>query len=85
MKCLEFKLPSGSAGMAAGYTRAGIKKQLDRMLNENKIGPYKQKTQGYRFKVWLDKEQDYTIFFLLWEVRNQWHTPELTDEVYTED
>ncbi len=85
MKCLEFKLPNGSAGMAAGYTRAGIRRQLDNMLKENKIGPYKQKTESYRFKVWLEKEEDYTMFFLLWEARNQWQRPELTDEIYTED
>lgn len=85
MKCLEFRLPSGSAGMAAGYTRHGIKQRLDAMVAEKKISQYKHKTALHIFKVWLEKEQDYTMFFLLWEAKNKWQRPELTDEIYTED
>lgn len=85
MKCLEFQLPNGSAGMAAGYTKMNIKKKIDQLVTDNKIGDYKHKTENYRFKVWLEKEQDYTVFFLLWDYSpNQWHKPKVTDEIYTE-
>lgn len=85
MKCLEFRLPSGAAGMAAGMTKMAIKKKLDNLVSENKIGDYKHRTERYKFRVWLEKEQDYTVFFLMWETHNNpWHRPELTDEIYTE-
>lgn len=83
VKCLEFKLPSGAGGMAAGYTRQSIGKRLAALRDSGKIGPYKSKTEGYAYKVWLEKESDYTIFFLLWEPSNSWHRPKVTDEIYT--
>lgn len=82
-KCLVFTLPSGSAGMAAGMTRGSISKKLSELHATNKIGPFKTKTIKYEFKVWLEKEIDYTVFFLLWEPFNSWHKPTLIYETYT--
>lgn len=82
-KCLKFHLPSGSAGMAAGMTRQSIAKKLAELKDTGKIGPYKSKTVRYDYKVWLEKDSDYTVFFLLWEPSNTWHKPELIYEDYT--
>ena len=80
MKCLRFTLPSGSAGMAAGYTRGSIMKKLNNLNLK-----YKHKTQRYVFKVWFENDSDYTIFYLLWEAPNSWHKPELIEENYVPD
>lgn len=82
-KCLEFTLPTGAAGMAAGMTRGAIGNQLRALRDNGKIGPFQTKTVGYKYKVWLEKEIDYTVFFLLWEIKNSWHKPNVTDEIYT--
>ena len=80
---MKFHLPSGAAGMAAGMTRGAISKKLGELRDSGKIGPFKTKTVRYDFFVWLEKESDLTLFFLLWEPSNSWHKPELINEVYT--
>ena len=69
--------------MAAGMTRGSINKKLTQLKNEGKIGPFKTKTVRYDYFVWLEKESDLTMFFLLWEPTNPWHKPELIYEDYT--
>lgn len=64
--------------MAAGMTRGAIMRQLAQL----KI-PHKHKTQRYEFKVWLEKESDYSYFFLMWQPLNSWQRPELIYENYT--
>jgi hypothetical protein len=81
-KCLEFILPSGAAGMAAGMTRQAIGKKIRKLQEDKKIGQYKTKTTGYRFKVWFENEIDYTTFFLVWEAINSWHKPKIIEEDY---
>ena len=85
MKCLEFYLPSGSAGMAAGMTRQSIGKRLRDLSDRKLITNYKSYTQGYRFYVWFQYEQDYTAFFLVWEPFNPWHIPKVIEKDYPED
>lgn len=84
-KCLNFGLPSGAAGMAAGYTKMAIQRKLTDLVHSNKIGPYKTVTKAYTYKVWLEKEIDYTTFFLLWEPSNHWHVPTITYETYSKE
>lgn len=69
--------------MAAGMTRAAISRKLNDLKNTGKIGPFKTKTIRYDYKVWLEKDIDYTVFFLLWEPLNSWQKPELIYETYT--
>lgn len=78
-----FHLPSGSAGMAAGMTRGAISKKLRALQDEGKIGPFKTKTIRYDYKVWLEKEVDYTVFFLVWEPLNSWQRPTVIYETYS--
>lgn len=80
MKCLEFRLPSGAGGMAAGYTRGSILSKLKKLKDENKIGVYKYATERYLLRVWLEHERDYTTFFLLWNPASSWHGPTVTEK-----
>lgn len=71
MKVLEFKLPTGSAGMAAGYTRMGINKRLKAVADQWGI-KYRTETVGYRFYVEIS-DRDLTLLALTWTVENPWH------------
>lgn len=71
--------------MAAGMTRGSISEKLRKLVTEGKIGPFKTKTVKYDYKVWLEKDSDYTVFFLIWEPFNSWHRPTLIYEDYPED
>lgn len=65
---LEFTLPSGSAGMAAGMTKHAIEKQLKR-LNI----PYTSEHKAYKF--WITVEPKYyTMMCLQWSAKSphQW-------------
>ena len=84
-KCLEFTLPSGAGGMAAGMTRQSIGSKLRHLLETNKIGHYKTQTVRYRYRVWFENEIDFTTFFLVWEPSNSWHKPIVVYESYQED
>ena len=84
MKCLEFHLPSGAAGMAAGMTRAGIAKELSKLVDARLISKYKSHTEGYRYYVWFENEYDYTTFFLVWEQTNPWRHPKVIEKDYPE-
>lgn len=80
MKCLLFSLPSGAGGMAAGITRGAIMTKLN-----NLKFTYKHKTEAYQFKVWLENESDYTLFYLMWEPYNSWQKPTLIEENCPQD
>lgn len=82
-KCLRFQLPSGLGGQAAAYVKRSIFKKLDKLGTEGKIGKnIKTSTRSYQLYVWLEHEQDYTVFFLVWEFFAGWHTPTLVDKTY---
>lgn len=70
---IEFKLPSGAGGMAAGYTKQAIKKQIAKIIREHNITVIDTLDMGYRHYVELS-EQDLTVLALCWETKNQWHT-----------
>lgn len=61
---LEFTLPSGSAGMAAGMT----KHTIIRKLNELNV-PYTTEHKGYKFYVTLEPKH-YTLMCLKWEAKS---------------
>ena len=71
---LEFTLPSGSAGMAAGYTRHSISRNISEVASEHDI-KWKSSTVGYRYYVQFERSEDYTMFALVWpaRVKNSWH------------
>jgi hypothetical protein len=78
---IEFRLPSGAGGMAAGYTKMGINKELKRVCEQYKIELKEQVTKAYRFRISFKTEQDYTLFALVWKPKSTyfnytvWHEP----------
>jgi len=86
MICLEFYLPSGAAGMAAGMTKMGISKKLKDLVDRKLINNYKGHTQGYRFYVWFENEIDYTTFFLVWDPEGHpYRIPKVIEKDYPEE
>jgi len=77
---LEFTLPSGSAGMAAGYTRQSISRNVSEVANDHGI-IWKSNTVGYRYYIQFEKPEDYTMFALVWQtrVKNSWHQYRVID------
>ncbi len=72
--------------MAAGMTRGAISKKLGHLATTGKIGKnIKTKTIGYEYKVWLENDEDYTMFFLVWQPDNSWQHPRLINEVYRDE
>lgn len=66
---IEFKLPNGSAGQAAAYTRKRIEHSILEWLARNRITDYDIRTHpydSYRLAFTLSKEQYYTLFLLAW-------------------
>lgn len=65
---IEFRLPSGAAGQAAGWAVWHIKNAVEEWSKKHQI-PYSQKTVKYTHRVCLNRPEDYTLFFLTWESR----------------
>jgi hypothetical protein len=65
---LEFTLPSGSAGMAAGMTKHAIEKKLKKLMIDYTVSEHR----GYKFCIELEPKQ-YTMMCLKWSTENPWH------------
>ena len=69
VKHIEFKLPNGSAGQAAAYTRRRIEMALIKWLEQHKIKDFDIRSNvydSYRLAFTLSDEQLYTLFLLAW-------------------
>lgn len=76
--CVEFQLPSGSAGMAAQMTAGKIKSQLRRLVDEKIIPGYKTKHEkSYKMLVWFPEEKFYSVFALIWQKEYSWLSPKI--------
>ena len=69
---LEFRLPSGSAGMAAGITYKVITQQIKDINSRHNTRIVEHLREGYRYIVECT-EQDYTVLCLAWNSKNPWH------------
>lgn len=67
---IEFRLPSGAGGMAAGYTKQAINLALLSICKTHNIIIAKQVTQPYRYRVEFKQAKDYTLFALVWKIKN---------------
>lgn len=74
---LEFRLPSGAGGMAAGYTKQGITKQLKQLTEQYNIRVKRTVQKAYRYRVEFERDQDYTLFALVWVPKGSFWRPEL--------
>lgn len=80
---IEFRLPGGAGGMAAGYTKQGIVRQLKTVCSQHNIEIVNQVQQPYRFRVELAREQDYTVLALAWQAKSEWFKFKLYNEPIT--
>jgi hypothetical protein len=72
---IEFRLPSGAGGMAAGYTKQAIMRLLtstcEQMGIEHKRD-YITVTKPYRLRVEFYNPQHLTMFTLKWVPKNEY-------------
>lgn len=67
---IEFRLPSGAGGMAAGYTKQAINLALRDTCLKHNIIIVNQVTQPYRYRIEFKQPSDYTLFALVWHIKN---------------
>jgi hypothetical protein len=65
---IEFHLPSGAGGQAAGHNLAHIKRELRAWSQRYQI-PYTEKTVKYTHRVCFNSPDEYTFFALTWDSR----------------
>jgi hypothetical protein len=63
---IEFRLPSGAGGAAAGTALAHINIDIDSWIRKHNIQYHKTKLHKYTYRLCLNSEQDYTQFALTW-------------------
>lgn len=66
---IEFRLPNGAGGMAAGYALAAIRRDIESWADKHAI-PYKTKLHKYTFRLCLNSDREYTQFALTWNPEN---------------
>ena len=62
---IEFHLPTGSAGMAAGMMLQTIKRELAKWSERYNI-PYTSKTVRYTHRVCFEEDNLYNFFVMSW-------------------
>jgi hypothetical protein len=62
---IEFRLPNGAGGMAAGYALSAIRKDIESWADKHAI-PYRTKLHKYTFRLCLNSDREYTQFALTW-------------------
>jgi hypothetical protein len=63
---IEFRLPSGAGGMAAGHALSLIRKDIEAWAAKYRI-EYRTKIHKYTYRLCLYSDKDYTQFALTWE------------------
>lgn len=71
MMHIEFRLPSGAGGMAAGYRNQSLRKRVNEWATTHNITVINY-TNGYRCCFEFAKDSDYTLFALCWHVKSLW-------------
>jgi hypothetical protein len=68
---IEFRLPTGAGGMAAGHASAMIKRNIVDWAKKYNI-KYKVKVINYTLRLSLESDRDYTLFQLSWNPDHSW-------------
>ena len=71
MMHIEFKLPTGAGGMAAGYKSMDLRKKVTAWADKHNV-TVKNHTQGYRICFIFERDSDYTLFALSWQAKTSW-------------
>lgn len=62
---IEFRLPNGAGGMAAGHASAALRKKISEWAEQNGNPVYKAGVEEpYRFRLTFEDERNYTLFSL---------------------
>jgi hypothetical protein len=64
---IEFRLPSGAGGAAAGTALAQINIDIDRWVKKYDIKSYRTKIHKYTYRLSLSNDKVYTHFALTWD------------------
>ena len=63
---IEFRLPSGAGGVAAGTALTHINIDIDDWVRKFDIRNHRTKLHKYTYRLCLASEKDYTQFALTW-------------------
>jgi hypothetical protein len=63
---IEFRLPTGAGGIAAGYALTHINIDIDNWVRKYNIEYHKTKLHKYSYRLCLRTERDYHYFALTW-------------------
>ena len=75
---LEFRLPSGAGGMAAGYRNQNLRKRVSAWAEQHNVTVINY-TNGYRCCFEFAHDSDYTLFALCWTVKSSWDEYTIVD------
>jgi hypothetical protein len=64
---IEFRLPMGAGGAAAGTALAHINIDIDNWVKKFNIKSHKTKIHKYTYRLCLINDKDYTHFALTWD------------------
>ena len=81
---IEFKLPSGAGGMAAGYRNMHLKKRIREWAELHNVTiTHWNASSGYRSCFQFARESDYTLFALSWQATSIWDQYEIVNNTDT--
>lgn len=83
-KYIVFDLPSGAGGLAPAMYNGQILNQIKKFSDEYNV-KFKFRTQGYELKIWFEREEDYTLFFLVYDPVKEWRRPKIRNGKYEEN
>ena len=63
---IEFRLPSGAGGAAAGIALTHIKIDVDDWVRKHNIKNYRTKLHKYTYRLCLENDKAYAYFALTW-------------------
>lgn len=67
---IEFRLPNGAGGMAAGYALGAIRNDIEAWAKKHAIS-YRTKLHKYTLRLCLNSDKEYTQFALTWNPNNE--------------
>ncbi|CAB4133403.1 hypothetical protein UFOVP257_175 [uncultured Caudovirales phage] len=66
---IEFRLPTGAGGMAAGHAYSLIKQDIEEWAQQYNV-PHKTKIHKYTYRLCLENDSDYNFFALTWNPKS---------------
>jgi len=67
---IEFSLPNGAGGMAAGYALNAIRKDIEAWATTHNVS-FRTKLHKYTFRLCLGSDKEYTQFAMTWNPKNE--------------